>query len=637
LSFSKKSIIYVDKNLYLVVFSEELFMLQNLEVTKELILTVGMCAVIFIWFLIEVFKLYFRSRPLRDQIKKAVDVISYEADERLQFLKKFESIDKTLCGLKVYSHAWKEFKEHLLFPSDDDEIPEIKNSILPEVFFSQDTVVYENINQKHYDAVPGYLTGLGVFGTFLGFILGLSSLDITTLNANDMTGFKEGIGGLLAGASTAFYTSAFGIATSILYSIFEKWRIRRLDEMATDFVDSLEKCLKFTTQEQQQQVVIDLLKDVRNNSDAFINDFISRLEQSFTSMLETHVVANVNNSSANIVNALSSIKDIQKDSQKDLLENISSQLTGGLQSTASEAQKNAMEQFGSLQGSFQESMEKMLEAQTNSQEANQRLLTEVSSSTNGVIENVQTSINNLMDNFEQQTKNGQEKMGDQLNQIMSQIGEATNKGAENIQSKLSQSAENISTAFDQVSTKFIDANLNLAEKVEKGGEKYQEGSNRISTSAEVFRSTVGSLQENLVSMREIANSQMNIATSNQNSANSFNTSLENIEELTSTIKSQNETIGNLTNSLNEERGILQSSTSHLTEQWQQYTERFAEVDESLERAFKLIREGNDGFIEQYNALTDKTVKSVGQISNTLSDAIRELEDALTAAGVSKNN
>lgn len=605
-------------------------MLQSFDFSKELILTVGMCTVIVAWFLIEVVKLYTRSKPIRDQIQKAVGIISYEADERLQFLKKFESIDKTLCALKVYRHSWKEFKEHLIFPSDSDEIPEVKNSILPEVFFSQDTVVYENINQKHHDAVPGYLTGLGVFGTFLGFIIGLSSLDTSNIDA-------EGIGTLLAGARTAFYTSAIGIATSIMYSIFEKWQVRQLDDLATNFVDNLEKCLKFTTQEQQQQIVIDLLKDVRNNSDAFINDFISRLEQSFSIMLETHVVANVNSGSANIVNALSSIKDIQENGQKDLLENISNQLTGGLQSTASEAQRSAMEQFGSLQGSFQESMERMLEAQVNSQEANQRLLSEVSSSTSGVIENVQASISNLMENFDQQTRSGQEKMGEQLNQIMMQIGEATNRGAESIQNKLNQSAENISSAFDQVSTRFIDANLNLAEKVEKGGDKYQEGSNRISTSAEVFRSTVGSLQENLTSMREIANNQMNVATSNQNAANSFNTSLKNIEELAKTIRSQNEAIGNLTNSLNEERSILHTSTSNLSEQWKQYTDRFAEVDESLERAFKLIREGNDGFVEQYNALTEKTVKSVGQISNTLSDAIRELEDALTAAGISRNN
>ena len=57
--------------------------------------------------------------------------------------------------------------------------------------------------------LAGIFTGIGIFGTFLGLVMGLARVDTT----NMMTS----VGGLLGGMWTAFITSLFGIAFSLIW------------------------------------------------------------------------------------------------------------------------------------------------------------------------------------------------------------------------------------------------------------------------------------------------------------------------------------------------------------------------------------------------------------------------------------
>ena len=67
-------------------------------------------------------------------------------------------------------------------------------------------------------AMPGILTGLGVLGTFVGLTLGISDLDLKSLdNANDQ------IKNLISGCATAFKTSVWGVGCSLLFIIIEKF------------------------------------------------------------------------------------------------------------------------------------------------------------------------------------------------------------------------------------------------------------------------------------------------------------------------------------------------------------------------------------------------------------------------------
>ncbi len=74
--------------------------------------------------------------------------------------------------------------------------------------------------------IPGTLTGLGLLGTFVGLIIGINSIEVSSVDAA-LTGIQE----LLGGIQVAFYTSISGVILSILFNIMYKilWNIMLRD------------------------------------------------------------------------------------------------------------------------------------------------------------------------------------------------------------------------------------------------------------------------------------------------------------------------------------------------------------------------------------------------------------------------
>lgn len=68
-------------------------------------------------------------------------------------------------------------------------------------------------------ATPAILTGLGVLGTFVGLAMGIGGLDLDSKNIEDL---DKSISPLIKGSSTAFVTSVWGVACSLLFTLFEK-------------------------------------------------------------------------------------------------------------------------------------------------------------------------------------------------------------------------------------------------------------------------------------------------------------------------------------------------------------------------------------------------------------------------------
>jgi methyl-accepting chemotaxis protein len=82
-------------------------------------------------------------------------------------------------------------------------------------------------------AAPAILTGLGVLGTFVGLAMGIGGLDLDSQNIENL---DKSISPLIKGSSTAFVTSVWGVACSLVFTLIEKnlewfaiWRIRKVE------------------------------------------------------------------------------------------------------------------------------------------------------------------------------------------------------------------------------------------------------------------------------------------------------------------------------------------------------------------------------------------------------------------------
>ena len=86
-----------------------------------------------------------------------------------------------------------------------------------EDYINDDTVTHGPGNAPLAELIPGLLTSLGILGTFMGMMRGLSGLDFSNSDA-----IIEGIPVLLDGMRFAFGTSVAGVSCSIVFNMLNR-------------------------------------------------------------------------------------------------------------------------------------------------------------------------------------------------------------------------------------------------------------------------------------------------------------------------------------------------------------------------------------------------------------------------------
>jgi len=122
-------------------------------------------------------------------------------------------------GLNHIARVWSEFDQNLV------EIPgktRLYNSATAQHFFNAHTVAPGVRSNRFLLGISGFLTAIGVIGTFAGLQMGLSHLsgDGGEQLSPDM--LRQGIFGMIGGAAIAFMTSVWGLVTSLLFNVIEK-------------------------------------------------------------------------------------------------------------------------------------------------------------------------------------------------------------------------------------------------------------------------------------------------------------------------------------------------------------------------------------------------------------------------------
>jgi uncharacterized protein YukE len=136
-------------------------------------------------------------------------------------------------------HSWNLFSNSLIRPSADSGDTEKQKNIRDkrvlsttgaETFFNEESIISPNLDQRLFNAIPNYLTGLGILGTFMGLAYSMSHFKNLTGGDISMDVVKYSFDELLKGAGFAFVTSIVGILLSIIFSSFEKEKIRTVKE-----------------------------------------------------------------------------------------------------------------------------------------------------------------------------------------------------------------------------------------------------------------------------------------------------------------------------------------------------------------------------------------------------------------------
>ena len=166
----------------------------------------GIISIVFICLLICAAAIYWAK------CRKKILAINNELEGILKWLAAphgFQDIDAEFKNYKRLASAWRNFEKSLT----KTKIAAYSTTEAAEFFSPQNLT--RGMNMGFWQSYGGIFTGLGILGTFVGLIFGLSGVDITS---SDIEVLKRGIENLLLGVETAFLTSLFGIGAALIYS-----------------------------------------------------------------------------------------------------------------------------------------------------------------------------------------------------------------------------------------------------------------------------------------------------------------------------------------------------------------------------------------------------------------------------------
>ena len=172
--------------------------------------------------------------PMYLNIKKMVKALGKTSGEK-GFRENYDKLNKTFLKNKVLSHSWYEFSEGLLIGRD-----KIRNTKKAIEYFSRETLIYGHLNLPFYQSMPNILTGMGILGTFLGLLCGVSQVNIQEISSIEL---------LLHGASFSFYTSIAGLSASIVFTFCKKTSFFFIDSQLQKWVEMLDHRLEWLSPE----------------------------------------------------------------------------------------------------------------------------------------------------------------------------------------------------------------------------------------------------------------------------------------------------------------------------------------------------------------------------------------------------
>ena len=492
-------------------------------------------------------------------IKGALKGLSAEAlhEKRRDIYNSIKQADEE-CG-----QIWREFDESLVA---SDEAPYLRNTLDAEHFFSTYTLSRGLTENRLIAAVPGFLTAIGVIGTFLGLTLGLSGLNIG--GQAETAKLTAGIQTMISGASVAFITSVWGVATSLIFNIFEKLLERNIRGKIHELQNQIDYIYPRITAEQS------LVQIVRYNksTDEAIQVLAEKIGDKMQEAMD-EVSTSIN----------SSLKDALESIMAPAIESLVNNANGGAQTA--------------LDGLMERFLEKMGDAGSAQQEMMQNASKDVTAAVGGL----STELSGFVDGFKIQTTEMNKNLGEQFTKMDEREQERATQQEKQLNDLAARSQQLMNQLGASLETQFKDQNAAAEQQKTvfntsiEGMQKTQTGLlSEVSQLIEVQKSASNSLMGNLAGLESKLS---NMANANEAAANSLNQAAREMTGSTNQLGVMSTKLQEATNSFTavnkEAAGILESITNaheSLLEKANQVSDAFSRSQETMIGASKDLKD-----------------------------------------------
>lgn len=533
---------------------------------------------------------WLRFSPVSGSMHNALKQTNATPKSKLEFPEYYYELREWMSGDKYLKDSWREFEETLLLPGEDfdDDKEVIMNTHLPAVYFNQKNLLLPNINLRYYNALPNILTGLGIVGTFIGLTVGIS-LAAPGLNSNDIKDAKEALNTLLDGASLAFITSIVGLLTSLVFSAYEKRYIHLFNSTCQKLNSALDARVEYFSAE---RLASKNLAESQKQSLA-LQTFANDLAVSLGQVIEQHVTQPM-------ISAIDELRTDQKSASDETVSKVMGEFADKIAGAAGEE----MKAFATTIKTMSDSLESQVESLTKGQDEMQRAAQNAVSGMSTAMAEGSAKINEGIDEAVNSLLNSVEKS---INSVTQQLDDASQKLASNLQQGLEQ--------FDNILLKLTDTASHYQAMTDANKTLYSD----ISESIRV----IGELSE-----------QANQTKPNQTNLD-FQRTAETFQNYIQSLNNTSAELADSTSSVDSTLSTLREIQEQMTQVWNEYEERFSDLDTTLENLFRNVSSG----LERYASQTDdyilgldkhasEVVQSLAAATKEIADAIESLEDNL---------
>lgn len=209
-----------------------------------------------------------------------------------EFAQNYEAISPQIAANPVLGSRWREYTESLVLPQEGNR--PIRATTRAGTWFDTGLlrVPAIGVDARYHAALPNLLVGAGLLFTFLGLAAALGTAG-GIIAGGDQAGRNSALKVLLDTASFKFITSLIGLLLSILYALFRKGCLKRIERAIDGFLTVLETRVPLLTPAALQQEANELLKRHSTQLETFSTDLAVNLgsvfDNAFNERLGEHI------------------------------------------------------------------------------------------------------------------------------------------------------------------------------------------------------------------------------------------------------------------------------------------------------------------------------------------------------------
>jgi hypothetical protein len=568
--------------------------------------------------LIILFFVYWAWRFLREtsqasrDLKKAVSTLNRYPDGK-SLKQDFPSFTTTIAGNPTMKHAWREFSETLIV--GDEEAPIIRNVHDSHFFFSDQSIISSSLDLSHWRAVPNYLTGFGILGTFIGLVAGIYMAN-SGLTATDPEIVNQSLGRLLAGASLAFLTSVCGLSSSIVFTGLLHRRLHGMRQELAKWNSLLDERLELVTLEALTEVSNQLarrhVQELQNQSDelrrqtgqlqAFNTDMAIAIAEALDTRIGNRLGATLERLIVTVEGLSQQQKGIGQDAIERMVGDFSEKLSGGA-GVAIEGLKTTVEDLKVLLG---ETIDGFRSSQEEIRCTNQELAKELRQAALDTSSQMQNNYSSAADSLRGSIAAAADKMSNDMMEASERAKQSVIEGSNALEEQLGK-----------VSSEFTES----AHSLTKAAARFQQASETLDSTV----TRVATYQEAQVEATEIMSA----------AAKKFGDILSSAAEMVSMqadnaddIKDSAESVAKSVEVVQQCLSSLVVATDTMESSWSDYESRFGDVDNALGAVVEGLNQGAERYTNQIRDFHKELDKHTGDAISRLSAAVVELGELL---------